>query len=85
MNERLRSIVDQLDIGPDDRVLEIGCWHGVAATIVCERLDGGRLTAIDRSAWLAPGGRVRAFFDLPGAPYVAAAPLAGRIAAEALV
>jgi ubiquinone/menaquinone biosynthesis C-methylase UbiE len=128
MTERLRSVVEQLDIGPDDRVLEIGCGHGVAATLVCERLDGGRLTAIDRSAkmisaaarrnaayveagkaeflladledldlgdrrfdvifavrvgifhreperaralvepWLAPGGRVRAFFDLPGLP-----------------
>jgi ubiquinone/menaquinone biosynthesis C-methylase UbiE len=125
MTERLRSVVEQLDIRPEDRVLEIGCGHGVAATIVCERLDGGRLTAIDRSAkmiaaaarrnaayvevgkaeflvadveqldlgdrrfdvifavrigifhreperaralvepWLAPGGRVRAFFDLP--------------------
>jgi ubiquinone/menaquinone biosynthesis C-methylase UbiE len=126
MSERLEAIVDQLVIRPDDHVLEIGCGHGVAATIVCERLDGGRLTAIDRSAkmieaaaqrnaayvetgkaefivatledldlgdrrfdvifairvglfhreperahalvrpWLAPGGRVRAFFDQPG-------------------
>jgi ubiquinone/menaquinone biosynthesis C-methylase UbiE len=128
MTERLRSVVEQLDIRPDDRVLEVGCGHGVAATIICERLDGGRLTALDRSAkmiaaaarrnaayveagkaeflladlehldlgdrrfdvifavrvgifhreperaralvepWLAPGGRVRAFFDLPGLP-----------------
>ena len=49
MTERLRVIVERLDIQPDDRVLEIGCGHGVAATYVCARLDGGRLTAIDRS------------------------------------
>jgi ubiquinone/menaquinone biosynthesis C-methylase UbiE len=125
VSARLEAIVDQLGIRPDNRVLEIGCGHGVAATMVCERLDSGRLTAIDRSAkmieaaagrnaahvetgkaefvvasledvnlgdrrfdvifavrvglfhreperahalaerWLAPGGRVRAFFDPP--------------------
>jgi ubiquinone/menaquinone biosynthesis C-methylase UbiE len=49
MSERLRSIVEQLSIRPSDRVLEIGCGHGVAATLVCQRLESGHLTAIDGS------------------------------------
>ena len=49
MSERLRRIVERMRIEPDDAVLEIGCGHGVAASFICERLQSGRLLAIDRS------------------------------------
>jgi trans-aconitate methyltransferase len=41
--------VDALAVEPDDRLLEIGCGHGVAVTLACQKLDRGSITAIDRS------------------------------------
>jgi len=48
--ERLHWAVETLAIGPDDQLLEIGCGRGVAVALICEKLAGGRITAIDRSA-----------------------------------
>jgi SAM-dependent methyltransferase len=48
-SERFVWAVDVLALDPADHVLEVGCGHGVAVSLACERLTTGRITAIDRS------------------------------------
>jgi SAM-dependent methyltransferase len=51
--------VETLDIRLADTVQEIGCGSGLAASLICERLDRGRLTAIDRSKTMIAAARKR--------------------------
>ena len=49
VSDRIRWGVEVMDVQSSDRVLEIGSGHGVAVSLVCERLGDGRITAVDRS------------------------------------
>lgn len=47
--ERLSWAAETLAVEPSDRLLEIGCGHGAAASLIGGRLIDGKITAIDRS------------------------------------
>lgn len=46
---RIQWAVDILEVAPNDRVLEIGCGHGSAVTLIGRKLVDGMITAIDQS------------------------------------
>jgi SAM-dependent methyltransferase len=55
MSERIREFVESMKIQPTDRVLEIGCGHGVAATLICQQLQSGSYVGVDRSIKMING------------------------------
>jgi hypothetical protein len=66
-SDRIAWVVDVLDVAPGDRILEVRCGHGVAVSMICERLDGGRITrSTAHRERLAPGGRFYVFSQAPG-------------------
>ena len=46
---RIRWAVDFMDVRPADHVMEIGCGPGAGAELICDRLETGKMLAIDRS------------------------------------
>jgi cyclopropane fatty-acyl-phospholipid synthase-like methyltransferase len=47
--DRLRWAVEILQVQPDDCILEIGSGHGLAVTLICDKLINGKITALDQS------------------------------------
>jgi ubiquinone/menaquinone biosynthesis C-methylase UbiE len=63
---RIEWCVERVGVRGGHRVLEIGCGHGVAASLVCAAITDGHLVAIDRSAKMIEAAARR------NAPHVAA-------------
>ena len=49
MPDRIERFVESMNIRPGDRILEIGCGHGVAAALICNMLKTGAYVGVDRS------------------------------------
>jgi SAM-dependent methyltransferase len=46
---RLAWAADVVAPRPGERVLEVGCGHGVLVSLLVDRLSGGEVVAVDRS------------------------------------
>lgn len=51
--------VELLNVQPSDRVLEIGCGHGIAVSLICDQLDTGTIIGMDRSETMVSAARKR--------------------------
>jgi ubiquinone/menaquinone biosynthesis C-methylase UbiE len=49
VNERFNWAVEMLHVHPADHILEIGCGHGIAVSLIAPELKTGSITAIDVS------------------------------------
>ncbi|THK35293.1 methyltransferase domain-containing protein [Ensifer sp. MPMI2T] len=58
-NDRIGWVVDVLSPGASEQILEIGCGHGMAVAMVCDRLTDGRIVAVDRSATMIAAAKRR--------------------------
>ena len=56
---RLHWAVERLGLSGDEAILEIGCGRAVAVSLICPLLQGGTITAIDRSATAIKTARER--------------------------
>ena len=74
MSGRIENFVESMKVQPGDRVLEIGCGHGVAATLICSKLVNGSFLAIDRSQKMvdAAAKRNEAFVEAGLAQFIKA-------------
>jgi SAM-dependent methyltransferase len=58
-SQRLEWAAGLVAPAPDDRVLEVGCGHGVLVALLAERLPGGLVVAVDRSPAMVTAATAR--------------------------
>ncbi|MGY1826216.1 class I SAM-dependent methyltransferase [Blastococcus sp. SYSU DS0541] len=58
-SERLTWAAGLVAPAPGERVLEIGCGHGVLVDLLAARLPGGRVVAVDRSPAMVAAATAR--------------------------